>query len=585
MFKKFLPVALSCLTLNATWPAAAMAQSEPASDQASEGPAAASDQAPVLYGEEQLDSLLAPIALYPDQLLTQCLLAATFPLQVVEASRWVQDPAHKNITGPALETALQPLGWDPSVKSLVPFPSVLVMMNSKLDWMQQIGYAFGVQQADVLASVQRLRLQAQRAGHLQTSSQQIVRAEAETIIIEPAQPSVVYVPSYNPTVVYGTWGYPSYPPVYLPPPVGYYPGNALVAGVAFGVGVAVVGSLWGWARPSWGYGYGHGGGYGYGRGGGYVSINHNVYNNITVNNIHRNTVVNGRWAGNGQPMGGFNRPPSGPAGLPNRRPPSGWKPPGGGQVPPGFGHNNGGINGGNNPNRPQLPPGARPNGAGNGTGNGFGNGMGNRPGNGQGGNLHQGGNYRPNQPGQPPAGLNGQGNRPNLPAANRPNLPNEGQLNGNRPNGGQIPRPLPPTATKPNITNPGVARPGMSKPISPTRPANPAQLQRPTSGPAPQVQRPTPQPRTQQPRPQQQPPQMQRPTPQQRPAAQQMQRPSPQQRPAPQQAQRPAPQQAQRPAPQQAQRPAPQQRPSPQQAQRPNPQQRPAPQDGKHKPN
>jgi len=540
MFKKFLPVALSCLTLNATWPAAAMAQSEPPPGQAGEAPAAASDQAPVLYGEEQLDSLLAPIALYPDQLLTQCLMAATFPLQVVEASRWVQDPANKNVAGPALEAALQPLSWDPSVKSLVPFPSVLVMMNSKLDWMQQIGYAFSVQQADVLASVQRLRLQAQRAGHLQTSSQQIVRAEAETIIIEPAQPSVVYVPAYNPTVVYGTWGYPSYPPVYLPPPVGYYPGNALVAGVAFGVGVAVVGSLWGWARPSWGYGYGHGGGYGYGRGGGYVSINHNVYNNITVNNINRNSVVNGRWAGNGRPMGGYNRPPSGPAGLPSQRPPSGWKPPGGGNVPPGFGHNNGG----NNLNRPQLPPGARPNGGGNLSGNG----MGNRPGNGAGGNLNQGGNTRPNLPGNPPAGLNGLGNRPNVPTPNRPNLPN-----GGRPNGGQIGHPVTPTANKPNIGTPGVSRPSVSKPASPTRPNNPTQMQRPTPQPRPQVQRPTPQPRPQQPRPQQP----------------QMQRPSPQQRPAPQQMQRPSPQQAQRPAPQQ----------------RPSPQQRPAPQGGNRKPN
>ncbi len=572
MFKKFLPVALSCLTLNATWPAAAMAQSEPASDQSSQGPAAASDQAPVLYGEEQLDSLLAPIALYPDQLLTQCLMASTFALQVVEASRWVQEPAHKNLAGPALETALQPLSWDPSVKSLVPFPSVLVMMNSKLDWMQQIGYAFGVQQADVLASVQRLRLQAQRAGHLQTSSQQIVRAEAETIIIEPAQPSVVYVPAYNPTVVYGTWGYPSYPPVYLPPPVGYYPGNALVAGVAFGVGIAVVGSLWGWARPSWGYGYGHGGGYGYGRGGGYVSINHNVYNNITINNNHRNTVVNGRWAGNGQAMGGFNRPPAGPAGLPNRRPPSGWTPPGGGQVPPGFGHNNGA----NNLNRPQLPPGARPNGGGNGAGNGFGNGFGNRPGIGAGGNLNQGGS-----------------NRPNVPNAGQPN---GGRPNGGQPNGSQIGRPVAPSAAKPNIGNPAVARPSTSKPANPTRPTPPTPTPRPTTGQAPQMQRPTPQPRPQgqrptpqqprpqQPRPQQQ-PQMQRPSPQQRPAPQQMQRPSPQQRPAPQQAQRPAPQQMQRPSPQQ--RPAPQQaqRPAPQQMQRPSPQQRPAPQDGKRKPN
>ena len=119
------------------------------------------------FNAEQLDALLAPIALYPDALLAQVLMAATYPLQVVEASRWLDNPANKSLTGDALTQALAGQNWDPSVKSLVPFPQVLAMLNSKLDWTQQLGYAFATQQADVMNSVQRLRLQAQAAGYPQ----------------------------------------------------------------------------------------------------------------------------------------------------------------------------------------------------------------------------------------------------------------------------------------------------------------------------------------------------------------------------------------------------------------------------------
>src|SRR5208283_1590416 len=147
------------------------------------------------FNAEQLDALLAPIALYPDPLLAQVLMASTFPLEVVSAQRWVEDPAHKSLTGDALAKSVEAQTWDPSVKSLVPFPQVLALLNSNLDWMQQLGYAF----ADQQASVQRLRAQAQAAGNLQTTDQQVVRREQQTIIIEPAQPSVVYVPNYNPT--------------------------------------------------------------------------------------------------------------------------------------------------------------------------------------------------------------------------------------------------------------------------------------------------------------------------------------------------------------------------------------------------
>jgi hypothetical protein len=253
------------------------------------------------YTAEQLDALLAPIALYPDQLLTQILMASVYPLQVVDAYRWLQDPANKALTGDALDNALAAQNWDPSVKSLIPFPQVLTMMNDKLDWMQQLGYAMSEQQSDVMNSIQRLRQQAQAAGQLNTTEQQVVSTEGQTIIIAPAQPNIVYVPSYNPTVVYGAWPYPAYPPVYLPPPPGYVAGTALLSGLAFGAGVAITAGLWGWAQPNWNSGS--------------VNVNVNRYNSINVN---RAQINNSNWrANNARPAGGF-RPPPGPVGRPSR---------------------------------------------------------------------------------------------------------------------------------------------------------------------------------------------------------------------------------------------------------------------------
>jgi Protein of unknown function (DUF3300) len=164
---------------------------------------------------------------------------------------------------------------------------VLALLNSNLDWTQQLGYAFADQQAAVMDSVQRLRFQAQSAGNLQTTEQQIVHTEQQVIIIEPAQPNVVYVPSYNPTIVYGAWPYPAYPAVYLPRPPGYAFGAALVSGMAFAAGVAVVGSLWGWARPGWG--------------GGHVNVN------VNNSNVWQPNRPAGRPAG-------LQRPPNGPVG-------------------------------------------------------------------------------------------------------------------------------------------------------------------------------------------------------------------------------------------------------------------------------
>jgi hypothetical protein len=265
------------------------------------GPAVAGAAA-TTFNAEQLDALLAPIALYPDALLTQVLMASTYPLQVVEASRWLDNPANKSLSGDALTQALAGQNWDPSVKSLVPFPQVLSMLNEKLDWTQQLGYAFATQQADVMNSVQRLRLQAQNAGYLKTNEQQRVVMENSTISIDPPTPQTVYVPVYNPTVVYGAWPYPAYPPVYIPPPPGYVVGSAFMSGLAFAAGVAVVGSLWGWARPSW---YG-----------GNVNVNVNRYNTINVNRPPINSAV---WR---PPAGGVGgrpiRPPVGPVGTPAR---------------------------------------------------------------------------------------------------------------------------------------------------------------------------------------------------------------------------------------------------------------------------
>ncbi len=204
------------------------------------------------YSAEQLDALLAPIALYPDQLLTQVLMAASFPDQVSAATAWVGDQNNAQLRGDQLAQALVPLPWDPSVKSLVPFPQVLTMMNQQPDWLQQLGYAMSVQQPAVMDSVQRLRKQAQIAGQLQSSEHQVVSTEDNAIVIQPARPDVVYVPTYNPVVVYGDWPYPAYPPFYLPPPVGFYPGDALIGGLAFGAGIAITAGLWGWARPNWG---------------------------------------------------------------------------------------------------------------------------------------------------------------------------------------------------------------------------------------------------------------------------------------------------------------------------------------------
>ncbi|HEX5321065.1 MAG TPA: DUF3300 domain-containing protein, partial [Stellaceae bacterium] len=219
---------------------------------AAEAAAAANPGAPIAYSNAQLDQMLAPIALYPDQLLMQVLMAATFPQQVIDAGQWLQDPSNAALHGDALASTLEPLPWDPSVKSLVAFPQIIVMMNTHMDWTQALGVAFGGQQVATMARVQFLRNRAAAAGHLKSNAQiKYIHRNSEWII-EPAAPDTIYVPVYNPAVVYGTWPDREYPPVYVPPPPEFVgAGFNLGPGIGFSVGFGVVAPLWGWGHPDW----------------------------------------------------------------------------------------------------------------------------------------------------------------------------------------------------------------------------------------------------------------------------------------------------------------------------------------------
>ena len=222
---------------------------------------------PAPFKKEEIEQLVAPIALYPDALVAQILMASTYPLEVVSAARWSK--ANPNVKDKALEDAMQKQTWDPSVKSLAAFPSVLAMLNDKLDMTQKLGDAFLGQQKEVMAAIQELRAKADKAGNLKSSKEQTVTTEQQgstTVIkIEPADPQVVYVPTYNPTVVYGPWPYPAYPPYYYYPP-GYSAGSVFFA---FTIGVVVGNAMWGGCH--WG--------------GGNVYINHNTYNNFNKTDI------------------------------------------------------------------------------------------------------------------------------------------------------------------------------------------------------------------------------------------------------------------------------------------------------------
>lgn len=202
------------------------------------------------FKPEELEQMLAAIALYPDSLLSQVLMASTYPIEVVEAERWMK--ANTQLKGDALAKELEKKEWDPSVRSLVNFPEVLTMMSENLTTTTKIGDAFIGQQAEVMETVQKLRAKAKEAGNLESNQQQNVTVQdsggTQVIVVESSNPEVIYVPQYNPTVVYGSWPYPAYQPYpYYPP--GYVASNVL----SFGVGVAC-GVAWGyaWGNCNWG---------------------------------------------------------------------------------------------------------------------------------------------------------------------------------------------------------------------------------------------------------------------------------------------------------------------------------------------
>ena len=235
-------------------------------------PARAAD----LLSPPQIEQLVAPVALYPDSLLSQVFMASTYPLEVVEAQRW-RAAQPRNMSDQQISAGVQDKPWDPSVKSLTAFPDVLQMMSDRIDWTQQLGDAFLDQQPDVMDAVQRLRARAQATGHLNSGSQQtvIVNREGPPIIqIVSANPEVIYVPIYDPLTVYGPWPYAAYRPFYWYPPA-YRPAPGVF--VSFGFGLFVGHALWGhvdWRHRA-------------------VTINVNRYNSF-----NRTRIVDNRWVHN-----------------------------------------------------------------------------------------------------------------------------------------------------------------------------------------------------------------------------------------------------------------------------------------------
>jgi hypothetical protein len=249
---------------------------------ASPQPAAAGDESASVVPPDQLDSLVAPIALYPDPMLSQTLVASTYPLEIIQLQQWLGK--NKNLKDKALADAVAKQPWDPSIQAMAALPDVVKQMAENIQWTTDLGNAFLAQQSDVMDAVQRMRKKAKDAGNLKSTEQQKVETKVveskQVIVVQQASPEVVYVPSYNPTVVYGAPAYP-YPPIAYPPP-GYY---AAGMAISFGVGLAM-GAAWG-------------GGWGYNNnwGGGNNNININTNNNF-VRNSNRQNVSNRSGGGN-----------------------------------------------------------------------------------------------------------------------------------------------------------------------------------------------------------------------------------------------------------------------------------------------
>jgi hypothetical protein len=276
-------VALMCAAVLVPGDAILLAQSQPATSvQAAKIP------------PDQLDSLVAPIALYPDPLLAQTLAASTYPLEILQLQQWLEKNA--NLKDQALADAVAKQPWDPSVQALAAVPEVVKRLANDIGWTTDLGNAFLAQQNDVMDAVQRMRQKAQEKGTLKSTEQQKVETKVieskPVIVIEQANPQVVYVPSYDPIVV---WGYPvyPYPPIYYPPP-GYY---AAGVAISFGVGV-MMGAFW---SGGWGWGCGWGGN------NVYINNNNNFNrnSNIGAGNRPANPIAGGGNRGN---LGGGNRP-------------------------------------------------------------------------------------------------------------------------------------------------------------------------------------------------------------------------------------------------------------------------------------
>jgi Protein of unknown function (DUF3300) len=238
--------------------------------------AATQEQAPIIPND-QLDSLVAPIALYPDPLLAQVLAASTYPLEIMQLQQWLTK--NKDLKGQALQDAVMKQNWDPTVQALAALPDVVKRLTDDIQWTTDLGNAVLAQQSDVMQAVQRMRQKAEETGNLKSNKEMKVETKVvenkSVIVIEQSDPQVVYVPSYNPTVVYGAPAYP-YPPIYYPPP-GYY---AAGMAISFGVGMAI-GAAWGggWCCNS-GWGSNNS-----------ININNN---NTFVNNSNRQNNVSNR---------------------------------------------------------------------------------------------------------------------------------------------------------------------------------------------------------------------------------------------------------------------------------------------------
>lgn len=281
-------MAIACATLLLPGNAALLAQTQPATpppaDQQSATPAPEAPKIP----NDQLDSLVSPIALYPDPLLAQTLAASTYPLEIIQLEQWLaKNPKLKD---KALADAVAKQNWDPSIQAMAALPDVVKQLAENIAWTSDLGNAFLAQQADVMDAVQRMRAKAQGAGNLKTSKEQKVESkqvEGKTVVvIEQADPKVVYVPAYNPAAVYGPPVYP-YPSIYYPP---YVPGRLL----AFGAGVAI-GAAW---NGGWGWGCG------WGNNNVNVNINNNYINNFNKNNVNNRISNNSNWQHNAQHRGG-----------------------------------------------------------------------------------------------------------------------------------------------------------------------------------------------------------------------------------------------------------------------------------------